>query len=49
MAVTEKPGLGFDDINEEVARQYLNPRNPVYFDQPTDVWDNDWSWDRLWS
>ena len=49
MAVTEKPRLGFDDVNEEVARRYLNPRNPVYFDQSTDEWDNDWSWDRLWS
>jgi len=49
MHVTEKPGLGFDDINEEVARAHLNPRNPVYFDQSTDDWDIDWSWDRLWS
>ena len=49
MHVTEKPGLGFDDINEEMVRAHLNPRNPVYFDQPTDDWDKDWSWDRLWS
>jgi L-alanine-DL-glutamate epimerase-like enolase superfamily enzyme len=45
----EKPGLGFDDINEEVLRRYLDPRDPVYFDQPTDAWDKEWSWDRLWS
>lgn len=49
MQVPDKPGLGFDDINEELVRKYLNPHNPVYFDQPTDDWDIDWSWDRLWS
>ncbi|MCC9077992.1 mandelate racemase/muconate lactonizing enzyme family protein [Litorilinea aerophila] len=47
--VPEKPGLGFDDINEELFRKYLDPRDPIYFDQPTDAWDNEWSWDRLWS
>jgi L-alanine-DL-glutamate epimerase-like enolase superfamily enzyme len=45
----EKPGLGFDDVNEEALRRYLDPRDPIYFDQPTDAWDKEWSWDRLWS
>jgi L-alanine-DL-glutamate epimerase-like enolase superfamily enzyme len=45
----EKPGLGFDDINEDAFRAYLDPRDPVYFDQPTDHWDSERSWDRLWS
>lgn len=49
MQVPEKPGLGFDDINEEMCRAHLDPRDPVYFDTPTDQWDKDWSWDRLWS
>ena len=47
--VPEKPGLGFDDINEEMCRKYLDPRDPIYFDQPTDAWDSERSWDRLWS
>lgn len=47
--VPEKPGLGFDDINEEMCRQYLDPRDPIYFDSPTDAWDSEQSWDRLWS
>ena len=49
MQVPEMPGLGFDDINEDMCRAHLDPRDPVYFDQPTDQWDNEWSWDRLWS
>lgn len=47
--VPEKPGLGFDDINEEAFRQYLDPRDSVYFDQATAAWDNERSHDRLWS
>lgn len=47
--VPEKPGLGFDDINEDLFRENLNPKDAVYFDTPTDEWDSDWSHDRLWS
>jgi L-alanine-DL-glutamate epimerase-like enolase superfamily enzyme len=46
--VPEKPGLGFDDINEEVFREFLDPRNPGLFES-TEAWDKDWSHDRLWS
>lgn len=49
VAVPEKPGLGFDDINEEMFRQYLDSGDPVFFDQPTEAWDRERSWDRLWS
>ena len=49
ITVPEKPGLGFDDINEEALRKYLDPRDPIYFDQPTDMWDSERSHDRLWS
>ncbi|MEZ4673532.1 MAG: mandelate racemase/muconate lactonizing enzyme family protein [Caldilineaceae bacterium] len=47
--VPEKPGLGFDDINEDLFRENLNPKDAVYFDTPTAEWDDDWSHDRLWS
>ena len=46
--VPEKPGLGFDDINEEVVRAHIDPNEPGYF-EPTDVWDKERSNDRLWS
>lgn len=48
IAVPDRPGLGFDDINEEVFREHLDPADPVYFDS-TEVWDAEHSHDRLWS
>ncbi len=46
--VPEKPGLGFDDLNEEVLRQHINPNIPGYF-EPTDEWNREFSNDRIWS
>lgn len=46
--VPETPGLGFEALNEEVVRKYIDPDAPGYF-EPTDEWDKEWSWDRLWS
>ena len=46
--VPEKPGLGFDDLNEEVLRQHINPNIPGYF-EPTDEWNKEFSNDRIWS
>ena len=45
--VLEKPGLGIE-LNEEVVRQHLDPKDPGYF-EPTKDWDVIRSWDRLWS
>lgn len=49
VAVPEGPGLGFGDINDAAMREHLDPKDPVYFDQPTTYWDTERSWDRLWS
>jgi L-alanine-DL-glutamate epimerase-like enolase superfamily enzyme len=46
--VPETPGLGFVDLNEDVVRAHIDPRNPGYFES-TDVWDQERSHDRLWS
>jgi L-alanine-DL-glutamate epimerase-like enolase superfamily enzyme len=46
--VPEAPGLGLGDINLECMREFLDPRDPLCFD-PTDLWDNERSHDRLWS
>jgi L-alanine-DL-glutamate epimerase-like enolase superfamily enzyme len=46
--VPETPGLGFGDINLECMREFIDPRDPLCFD-PTDLWDNERSHDRLWS
>ena len=49
ITVPDTPGLGFGDINPDALREHLDPRDPVYFDEPTTVWDRELSHDRLWS
>jgi len=46
--VPEKPGLGFDDLNEELIRAHINPNIPGYF-EPTDERNKEFSNDRTWS
>jgi len=46
--LSDKPGLGIDDLNDELLRQHLQPGVTDIW-QPTDQWDNDMSWDRTWS
>jgi L-alanine-DL-glutamate epimerase-like enolase superfamily enzyme len=46
--VPETPGLGITDLNEAVIKEHIDPQRPGYF-EPTDMWDNDHSNDRLWS
>ncbi len=46
--VPETPGLGFADLNEAALREFIDPDQPGYF-EPTDDWDKERSWDRLWS
>lgn len=49
ITVPDAPGLGFGDINPDALREHLDPRDPVFFEEPTTVWDNELSHDRLWS
>ena len=46
--VPEKPGLGFDELNEEVLREHINPNIPGMW-EPTDQWNQEFSNDRIWS
>jgi gluconate/galactonate dehydratase len=46
--VPDKPGLGFDGINEDYLREHIDPERPGIF-EPTETWDTDRSNDRLWS
>jgi L-alanine-DL-glutamate epimerase-like enolase superfamily enzyme len=48
IAVPETPGLGFGEIDEEMFRRHLDPRDPVFFAETTH-WDGESSHDRLWS
>ncbi|WP_320956799.1 mandelate racemase/muconate lactonizing enzyme family protein [Enterocloster asparagiformis] len=46
--VPDGPGLGFEDINEEVVRAHINPNIPGLWES-TDQWNTEFSNDRLWS
>ena len=48
ITVTDRPGLGIDDVNDELIREHMQPGVKDIW-EPTDQWDNDWSWDRTWS
>lgn len=48
ISVPDKPGLGIDDVVDEVIRQHLQPGvSDIWL--PTDRWDTEYSWDRTWS
>jgi gluconate/galactonate dehydratase len=46
--VPDKPGLGIDDVVDEVISHHLQPGVTGIW-QPTDRWDDEYSWDRTWS
>jgi L-alanine-DL-glutamate epimerase-like enolase superfamily enzyme len=48
ITVSDKPGLGIEDLNDELLRQHLQDGVTDIW-QPTDQWDDDYSWDRTWS
>jgi len=45
--VPDKPGLGIE-LNDEELKKHLAPEDKSYF-APTPEWDDNRSWDRLWS
>jgi gluconate/galactonate dehydratase len=48
ITLTDKPGLGIDDLNDELLMEHLQPGVTDIW-QSTDQWNNDISWDRTWS
>jgi L-alanine-DL-glutamate epimerase-like enolase superfamily enzyme len=46
--VSDRPGLGIDDIDDAVIAEHLQPGVTDVW-QPTDRWDDEWCWDRTWS
>lgn len=48
ITVPDKPGLGFDDINEDLIREHLDPADQGFFADTSD-WDAERVNDRLWS
>jgi L-alanine-DL-glutamate epimerase-like enolase superfamily enzyme len=45
ISVPDTPGLGFE-LNEQEVKRHLKDEK---FFEPTPEWDNERSWDRLWS
>ncbi len=48
ISVPHSPGLGIEELNEELITQKLHPDFPVAWES-TGQWDKEWANDRLWS
>jgi gluconate/galactonate dehydratase len=46
--VSDRPGLGIDDIDDAVIAEHQQPGATGIW-EPTDHWDSEDSWDRTWS
>jgi L-alanine-DL-glutamate epimerase-like enolase superfamily enzyme len=46
--LSDSPGLGIEELNDEVIAAHTHPGIPGVW-EPTDVWDEEWAHDRLWS
>lgn len=46
--VPDKPGLGIDELNEELIAEHIHDKYPGIW-EPTTEWDNEWANDREWS
>lgn len=47
ITLSDKPGLGIEDINEDILQEHMNPRRRGIF-RPTQEWNDEWSHDRIW-
>jgi L-alanine-DL-glutamate epimerase-like enolase superfamily enzyme len=47
--VPETPGLGLTTVNEEAIRERMDTTRPGGYFEPTTIWDDERSNDRLWS
>lgn len=48
ITVPDKPGLGIDELNEEMIAEHLHEKHPIAW-KSTEEWDGEWSNDREWS
>lgn len=48
ISVPDKPGLGIENLNEELIAMHLHEKYPGQW-EPTEEWNNEWSNDREWS
>ncbi|WP_101908734.1 mandelate racemase/muconate lactonizing enzyme family protein [Marasmitruncus massiliensis] len=48
LTISDKPGLGIDELDDEVLRAHMNPKRPGLWES-TDTWNQEWAHDRTWS
>lgn len=48
IAVPNGPGLGIEELDDEVIRQHINPEIPGLW-EPTEEWNREFANDRIWS
>jgi gluconate/galactonate dehydratase len=48
ITVPAGPGLGIEDLDDDVLREHVHPDDPGVW-EPTDHWNHEWAHDRLWS
>lgn len=48
ITLTDKPGLGIEELDDEVLAEHINPKRPGLW-ETTDSWDKEWAHDRNWS
>lgn len=48
LSIPDKPGLGIEELDDEVLRAHENPRRPGLWES-TENWNKEWSHDRIWS
>lgn len=48
LAIADRPGLGIEELDDEVLKEHMNPRRPGLW-KSTEEWDHEWSHDRNWS
>ncbi len=48
ITVPNTPGLGIESLNDEVIAEHIHPDIPGLW-EPTNLWNDEWSHDRLWS
>ena len=46
--VSDAPGLGITELNDEVIREHMHSRVKGLWES-TDSWNTEWSHDRTWS
>lgn len=48
ITVPDAPGLGINELNEDMIKQHESVRNPGVF-EPTDEWNHEYSVDSIWN